>query len=173
EQEATLASIPESIWTLESRFNLEHCGEALLSEHNKPLKTYEYYPFWDWFGQFIALPGIEEFGDQFCEEVSGHSEVPLDKKSAADGRLVHELRGHDGKLFIADRGSEGRWVFLLNTNFFNVEGNCIRGRTSQTGMIAMTCLNLPLSMRNNHAFIYIPALIPAHLHELDEKNAES
>lgn len=161
EQEATLASIPESIRTLEGRFNLnidpvpyaicpqcnctyppefpngpkfpvypstcserkaaleEPCGEPLLSEYNKPLKIFEYYPFWDWFGRFIALPGIEEYGDQFCEEVSAHSEVPLDKNSAADGRLVHELRGPDGKLFIADRGAEGRWVFMLNMDFFD------------------------------------------------------
>lgn len=149
------------------------CGEPLLSKRKKPFKVFEYYPFWDWFGRFIALPGIEDFGDQFCAEVSAHEQVPLDKHNAADGRLVHDLLAADGKRFIADRGPEGRWVFILNADFFNVEGNRIRGPSSYTGMLAVTCLNLPLHLRNDHAFIYIPGLIPSHRHEPKSRESEN
>ncbi|KAJ3846092.1 hypothetical protein EV368DRAFT_53230, partial [Lentinula lateritia] len=34
-----------------------------------------------------------------------------------------------------------------------------RGKKSSTGMIAMSCLNLPLEIRNDHTFLYIPGII--------------
>lgn len=214
EQKATLVQIPESIQTLENRFNLhvefvpyaicprcnctyhptytassktpaypstcseqvtpseEPCGEALLSMYGKPFKVFLYYPFWDWFGWFIAIPGIEQYGDRFCEEVDAHTQIPVDKCNASDGSFIHQLRGPDGQRFIVDRGEEGRWLFTLNVDFFNVEGNRIRGRSASTGLIALTCLNLPLSIRNNHTFMYVPGLIPSSRHEPDSKNAE-
>ncbi|KAJ3817652.1 hypothetical protein F5880DRAFT_1492568, partial [Lentinula raphanica] len=170
QQEAALASIPESIERLEKKFNLDIeavpyaarsapiCGASLLS-YGKPIKVFEYYPFFDWFGKFIALPGIEEYGDRFCEAIDRHQVVPADKFSAADGRFMFEFRGVDGRLFVRDRRDEGRWFFTLNADFFNVEGNRICGKASSTGMLAMTCLNLPLEIRNDHAYIYIPGII--------------
>ncbi|KAJ3887127.1 hypothetical protein GG344DRAFT_90612 [Lentinula edodes] len=166
DQEATLASIPESIQTLEQKFSLNvNCIPYA------PLKIYEYYPFFDWFGRFLALPGIEEYGDKFCKTVNGHHSIPIDKVDETDGRFVHEFRANDGQLFIANRGSEGRWFFVLNADFFNVEGNCIRGKKSSTGMIAMSCLNLPLKIRNDHAFLYISGIIRGP-HEPNASNAE-
>ncbi|KAJ3847686.1 hypothetical protein EV368DRAFT_50719 [Lentinula lateritia] len=212
DQEAVLAMVPESIETLEQKFNLnikcisyavcpkcsfthppsypndathpvyptvcserrapleEPCGALLLS-YGKPLKRYEYYPFFDWFGRFLALPGIEEYGNKFCDTVSSHQSIPSDKVDQTDGRFVHEFRAQDGKLFVADRGNEGRWFFTLNADFFNVEGNRIRGKKSSTGMIAMSCLNLPLEIRNDHAFLYIPGIIRGP-HEPNASNAE-
>ncbi|KAF8828585.1 hypothetical protein HHX47_DHR3000330 [Lentinula edodes] len=212
EQEAVLASIPESIEHLEKKFNLDiecvpyavcpkcsctytpsypnntpnpvypplclerkaasknPCNEPLLS-HGKPLKIFEYYPFFDWFGKFISLPGIEEYGDKFCKNIDKHLIVPLNKVHQTDGRFVHEFCGVDGQPFIAGRGNEGRWFFTLNADFFNVEGNRIRGKTSSTGMMAMSCLNLPLNIRNDHAYLYIPGIIQGP-HEPNAVDAE-
>ncbi|KAJ3872033.1 hypothetical protein F5051DRAFT_433362 [Lentinula edodes] len=136
----------------------EPCSTSLLS-YGKPAKIFEYYPFFDWFGKFISLPGIEEYGDKFCEAVESHQNVPNKKVDQTDGCFVHEFPGADAQLFIADRGSEGRWLFTLNADFFNAEGNRIRGKKSSTGMMAMSCLNLPLKMRNDHAYLYIPGII--------------
>ncbi|KAJ3709685.1 hypothetical protein C8R42DRAFT_729944 [Lentinula raphanica] len=223
EQRATLSNIPESIRTVEKKFNLDvdfvpyaicprcnHsypptypdgpgtlpvypklcderrvlkrkdapneqpvCGEPLLC-YGKPIISFDYYSFFDWFGRFIALPGIEKYGERFCEEISSHREVPSTKRDATDGRFVHEFRGADGKLFISERGGEGRWLFVLSLDYFNVEGNRIRGRSFSTGLMAMSCLNLPLSMRNDPAFVYIPALYHCKDgHEPDSKNAET
>ncbi|KAJ3709926.1 hypothetical protein C8R42DRAFT_563696, partial [Lentinula raphanica] len=223
EQRATLSNIPESIRTVEKKFNLDvdfvpyaicprcnHsypptypdgpgtlpvypklcderrvlkrkdapneqpvCGEPLLC-YGKLIISFDYYSFFDWFGRFIALPGIEKYGERFCEEISSHREVPSTKRDATDGRFVHEFRGADGKLFISERGGEGRWLFVLSLDYFNVEGNRIRGRSFSTGLMAMSCLNLPLSMRNDPAFVYIPALYHCKDgHEPDSKNAET
>ncbi|KAJ3885702.1 hypothetical protein GG344DRAFT_30407, partial [Lentinula edodes] len=212
DQEATLAGIPETIETLEGKFNLdvdcvpyavcpkcsythapsypndpshpvypsvcserkapseEPCGASLLL-HGKPLKIFEYYPFFDWFGKFLALPGIEEYGDKFCDTVCSHQTIPNDKTDQTDGRFFHEFRAHDGQLFIANRGEEGRWFFVFNADFFNVEGNRIRGKTSSTGMMAMSCLNLPLEIRNDHAYLYMPGIIRGP-HEPNAGDAE-
>ncbi|KAJ3722376.1 hypothetical protein C8R42DRAFT_580366, partial [Lentinula raphanica] len=156
QQEAALASIPESIERLEKKFNLDIEGVPYAV---CPECIFEYYPFFDWFGKFIALPGIEEYGDRFCDAIDSHETVPVNKVSAADGRFVFEFRGADDRLFVRDRQDEGRWFFILNADFFNVEGNRIRGKASSTGMLAMTCLNLPLEIRNDHAYIYIPGII--------------
>ncbi|KAJ3885680.1 hypothetical protein GG344DRAFT_70322 [Lentinula edodes] len=148
----------------------EPCNASLLS-YGKPAKIFEYYPFFDWFGKFISLPGIEEYGDKFCEAVESHQNVPIRKVDQTDGCFVHEFLGADARLFIADRGSEGRWLFTLNADFFNAEGNRIRGKKSSTGMMAMSCLNLPLKMRNDHAYLYVPGIIQGP-HEPNAINAE-
>ncbi|GAW07260.1 serine threonine protein kinase [Lentinula edodes] len=148
----------------------EPCNASLLS-YGKPAKIFEYYPFFDWFGKFISLPGIEEYGDKFCEAVESHQNVPIRKVNQTDGCFVHEFLGADARLFIADRGSEGRWLFTLNADFFNAEGNRIRGKKSSTGIMAMSCLNLPLKMRNDHAYLYVPGIIQGP-HEPNAINAE-
>ncbi|KAJ3805668.1 hypothetical protein F5876DRAFT_91409 [Lentinula aff. lateritia] len=130
DQEATLAGIPETIETLEGKFNLDvDCV---------PYAIFKYYLFFDWFGKFLALPDIEEYGNKFCDTVCSHQTIPNDKTDQTDGRFFHEFHAHDGQLFIANRGEEGRWFFVFNADFFNVEGNYIRGKTSSTGMMAMS-----------------------------------
>ncbi|THU83949.1 hypothetical protein K435DRAFT_688521 [Dendrothele bispora CBS 962.96] len=134
------------------------CGADLL-QYNKPIKTFHYYSFLDWFGQFIALPEIEEYGDKFCQSIDECPVAPSTKASAKDGNFIRELKGPSGDLFIRDRGAEGRWLFKMYADFFNVEGNRIRGKTASTGLLGMMCLNLPLKMANDPAYIYIPGVI--------------
>ncbi|KAJ4476287.1 hypothetical protein C8R41DRAFT_869747 [Lentinula lateritia] len=193
DQEIALAGIPESIERLEKKFNLdvdcvpyavcpkcsmtyapsfpngashpvyppiclerqtsseEPCNASLLS-YGKPAKIFEYYPFFDWFGKFISLPRIEEYSDKFCEAVESHQNVPIKKVDQTDSCFVHEFLRADAQLFIADR-------------------NRIRGKKSSTGMMAMSCLNLPLKMRNDHAYLYVPGIIQGP-HEPNAINAE-
>ncbi|KAJ4492192.1 hypothetical protein C8J55DRAFT_556633 [Lentinula edodes] len=158
-----------------------HCGERLtklsepcvepLLQDGKPIKTYHAYSFYEWFGRFIAHPEIEEYGDRFCDEITSSEKIPDVKRDIKDGSFIHTFKGHNGKLFLADRGSEGRWLFLLHADFFNVEGNRIRGKTRSTGITSLVCLNLPLAMRNDPAWIFIPGLIQGK-NEPDAKNAE-
>ncbi|THV01610.1 hypothetical protein K435DRAFT_654934 [Dendrothele bispora CBS 962.96] len=135
------------------------CSSEMLDDLDRPLKIFHYYPFFDWFGKFISLPGIEQYGDKFCEHVSAHPENPPDKCDARDGSFVRTFRANDGGLFVADRGDEGRWFFRFHGDFFNVEGNRIQGATKSTGLLGLLCLNLPLNMTNDPAYIYIPGLI--------------
>ncbi|KAJ3792180.1 hypothetical protein GGU11DRAFT_693844 [Lentinula aff. detonsa] len=137
------------------------CGESLLKSNHQPQKTLEYYPFPDWFGRFLSLPGIEKYGDWFSNDIAQHYGLaPATKCNVKDGSFFHSFTAQDDKLFIADRGEEGRWFFLLHADFFNVEGNRLRGKTRSTGIVSLACLNLPLQMRNDSAHRYIPYIIP-------------
>lgn len=45
-------------------------------------------------------------------------------------------------------------MFLLYGDFFNVEGNRIGGKHASTGIISMTCVNLPLTICDDSAYGY-------------------
>ncbi|THU95284.1 hypothetical protein K435DRAFT_666729 [Dendrothele bispora CBS 962.96] len=136
----------------------EPCGAEILQQ-GKPIKTFHYYSFLEWFGKFVALPEIEELGDRFCEAVEKSPIAPEDKSSFQDGSFIWELPAPNGSSFLMARGDEGRWLFKLHADFFNTKGMRIRGRSSSTGVMSLTCLNLPLKMANDPAYIYVPGLI--------------
>ncbi|THV01483.1 hypothetical protein K435DRAFT_655161, partial [Dendrothele bispora CBS 962.96] len=135
------------------------CTGQLLDDSDQPLKCFHYYPFLAWFGKFLSLPGVEEYGDKFCEHITSHPETPSVQRNAQDGDFVRNFRANDDGLFVMDRGEEGRWFFKLYSDSFNVEGNRIRGPTTSTGVLALLCLNLPLSMSNDPAYTYLAGLI--------------
>ncbi|KAJ3875658.1 hypothetical protein F5051DRAFT_333455, partial [Lentinula edodes] len=171
-QQVSLKDIPEDIRTLEKRLNLDVDTTifAVCLNDNEPIKTFEFYSFLDWFGRFIAFPGIAQYSDAFCEQLSDNG-PPADKRESPDGRFYYEVRGPDGKLFVQERGREGRWFSKLHADFFNIEGNKINGKHSSTGVITMSCLNLPLYIREDSAFVYIAGVIQGP-HEPDSKEAE-
>ncbi|KAF8825246.1 hypothetical protein HHX47_DHR7000450 [Lentinula edodes] len=136
----------------------EPCNESLLLDNGKPMKCFEVYSFLNWFGRFIALPGVAQYGDAFCEQIAD-AHPPEDKGSACDGRFYFELKGDDGKFFVRERGKEGRWFFKFHADFFNIEGNLHGGKHNSTGIMSMSCLNLPLEIREDQAYIYIPGVI--------------
>ncbi|KAL1724860.1 hypothetical protein EV714DRAFT_222376, partial [Schizophyllum commune] len=149
------------------------CGEPLTlttEDTTRPVKAACHFPFSDWFGRFIALPKVEEYGDRFCEEIEGQApfSTPGDE---AFIRTLPSPSSTEGALFVADRGKEGRWFFALEVDFFNVEGNIAGGASRSTGVIAMTCLNLPLAMRHDDAYRYV-AWILGGPKEPDSKDAQ-
>ncbi|KAJ3833527.1 hypothetical protein F5878DRAFT_665571 [Lentinula raphanica] len=151
------------------------CGAPVVDVRGSPIKTFEYYSFFEWFGCLLALPGIERYGDSFCEEIDETPESPGDKKCTSDGRFYRKFTNSQGGLFVADRGSEGRWFFSLHADFFNIEGN-LQGKQVNstkalhesrspakyflsTGVLSITCLNLPIALREDPAFTLIFGLI--------------
>ncbi|KAJ4499225.1 hypothetical protein C8R41DRAFT_754854, partial [Lentinula lateritia] len=175
QQQAALTDIPEDIRVLEKKFKLDIKTTVfavcpLLLEHDKPIRTFEFHSFLDWFGRFLAFPGIAQYGDAFCENLTDGG-PPEKKRESSDGRFYYEVRGPDGKLFVQERGREGRWFFKLHADFFNIEGNKVNGKHSSTGVISMTCLNLPLEVREDSAFVYVAGVIQGP-HEPNSKEAE-
>ncbi|KAL1749602.1 hypothetical protein FB107DRAFT_225208 [Schizophyllum commune] len=140
------------------------CGQPLVDEKGRARQIFEYYPFFDWFGRLLALPGMQDCGERFCVAVDKNPQSPSEKHGVEDGTLVRTFpaaRDSD-RLFIADRGDEKRWLFALHVDFFNVEGNSMRGRKASTGQIVVTCLNLPLSLRNDDAYRYLGIIQGPH-----------
>ncbi|KAL1749442.1 hypothetical protein FB107DRAFT_193301, partial [Schizophyllum commune] len=173
-QSSAVEAIPHDVRSLINRFGLD-VDPIVYAVFTYPIRTLVHLPFADWFGRFISLPGVEEHGDRFCEAVDAHPSAPSSKASPADGDLIHafpspRVQGGKDGLFVADRGVEGRWLFMLEVDFFNVEGNTAGGSSRSTGVGALVCLNLPLSIRNDDAYRY-PAFILGGPKEPDSKQA--
>ncbi|KAJ3871142.1 hypothetical protein F5051DRAFT_302082, partial [Lentinula edodes] len=157
-QSKTLSDIPKDIRQLKRKSNLdvETTVYAVYSGH--PIKAFEVYSFLNWFGRLIALPGIAQYSDTFCMQISDE-QPPEDKESACNGWFYFELRGLDGKLFVCKREKEGWWFFKLHADFFNIEGNLHSGKHNSTGIMSMSCLNLPLAIQKDQAYVYVPGVI--------------
>ncbi|THU96423.1 hypothetical protein K435DRAFT_797315 [Dendrothele bispora CBS 962.96] len=167
EQSNAINDIPNSISTLEGRLNL---GISTIPYAVCPSCSCIYEPTYAIGSSQPVYDRIEEFGDRFCQHISANPENPPDKQDARDGKFVRNLQANDGSLFVADRGEEGRWLFRLHGDSFNVEGNRIRGPKNSTGVLGLLCLNLPLHMTNDPAYIYLPGLIQGP-NEPDAKEA--
>ncbi|KAJ3992024.1 hypothetical protein F5050DRAFT_1580357, partial [Lentinula boryana] len=152
-QNRALETIPLTVETVENRFNFGI--HTIIYASGKPLKAYEYYPFTEWFAQFIAQPGIQQYAKAFCDEVRNNPCAPADKIHTWDGDIYRELRGPDGNLFV-NGGEEGRFFFLLHVDFFQSKGTTGRGKHRSTGVASMRCLNLPLHLREDSNNVYIP-----------------
>ncbi|KAE9384914.1 hypothetical protein BT96DRAFT_1093828 [Gymnopus androsaceus JB14] len=162
-QKEAMTEVQKTIETVERQFNLDI--------PTIPYAIFLYYSFFEWFGRLLALPGIEEYGDCFCKEITDTPETPVDKFRPSDGRFYRELRDADGKLFIADRCGQGRWILSLHADFFNIEGNTIGGQHSSTGVMSVTVLNFPPEMRDDNGFTFIPGVIPG-FYKPDSKEAQ-
>lgn len=155
------AESPNPTYPTNCRYESPFLGlcDAPILKHGKPLKVFHYRPFLEWFGKFAALPDISSYADQFSAEVSDNAEERTEYTRTSDGWVYRTLAMDDGKSFFLDRGDEGRWVFLMLGDFFNIEGNRIGGKANSTGMMALVCLNLPWHIRYDPAYIYMPGVI--------------
>lgn len=77
-----------------------------------------------------------------------------------DGEFVKTFLGPDGEKLFIDRGAETRLFFALNVDFFNVNTVLAHNATTSCGIISMSCLNLPPSIRYRTENMYLMAVIP-------------
>ncbi len=85
------------------------------------------------------------------------SGIPNDFEDVFSADFVREFDWTDDKLFIDRPDGEGRLLFSLNLDFFNVEGVRQRGASTSTGVIAMACLNLPSTFVTSQRICTSPA----------------
>jgi hypothetical protein len=122
----------------------DECGTDLYQD-GTPIKTFHYVPFEEWFGRFISRPEVEEMLDDFCARVD--EEAPDRMSGIEDSPFIRTFLGpgstpDDPKYFFRDRGEEGRAVFSLSVDWYNVEGNLKAGAHRSTGVISLQPLSL-------------------------------
>ncbi|KAI6119067.1 hypothetical protein EDD16DRAFT_1706959 [Pisolithus croceorrhizus] len=89
-----------------------------------PIKSFIYHHFHDYVAALLARPRLENVMDKPCDRLveNLHCQPSL-FRDIWDGDFLQTFKGPDDEKLFADRGDEGRLIFSLNIDFFNIEGN--------------------------------------------------
>jgi len=142
------------------------CNASLLHDsddgHSVAIKTFAYHHFHDYVAGLLARPGFEDLMDKPCDDLmqSLSGATPSILKDVWDAEFLRTFEGpRSGTLFV-DRQGEGRLLFSVNVDFFNIEGNRQRNATTSCGIISCACLNLPPDIRYKPENMYLAGIIP-------------
>lgn len=127
------------------------------SEHC-PKKTFLYYDFNNYLANLLSQHNIKSTMDQACDDLF-HSVSSPPPHVVQNPFKAHFLGSDPSKLFV-DRGEEGRYLFTLHVDFFNLEGIHVHGASMSLGIISMACLDLPLDIQYKPENLYLAGIIP-------------
>lgn len=126
---------------------------------NQPIKPFVYHSIHDFIAGLLADPELEQYMDDVVDNArrfqSDHSGSTTD---IWQGEFLQTMEGPSPGTLFLDRQGGGRYAFAFNYDSFAVEGLRLRGSTNSVGLLAMTCLNLPPHLRQNH--LYQAGIIP-------------
>lgn len=131
-----------------------------------PIRPFGYQSFPDFVAGLLSRPGIEDVID-LAWASGGKKEIMRD---IWDGSGVHELKGPDGKAFSDGPAGEGRLVWSLTIDWFNPYQNKQAGKKASVGSMIMSCLNLPISLRNKPENLYLSVIPGPREPETDQIN---
>lgn len=127
----------------------------------KPIMPFVYNHFHDYLARLLSRPDLELMMDKACDDLM--STIDYKPRFVTDTWGAQFLRSFEGPtpgMLFVDRKGEGRYVFTMNIDSFNVEGMCIRGASKSCSLISMACLNLAPEIRYKPENIYIAGIIP-------------
>jgi Transposase family tnp2 len=141
------------------------CDEPLLQPSAdgklEPIKIFLYHHFHDYLAGLLSRPDLEVLMDRPCDDLlASIGSPPHIIKDVWDANFFRTFKGPSGQSLFIDRGTEGRYAFTLNVDFFNIEGNLQRNASTSTGIISCACLNLPLDIRYKSENMYLAGIIP-------------
>lgn len=143
------------------------CGAQLLSNSkdnkaSQPIKPFVYHSFHDYLAGLLSRPDLETSMDKYCDDLNNSLGSPP-PEIVSDVWEAQFLRTFDGPTkgtpFVARSGEDGRYAFVINVDFFNIEGMRIRGASTSCGLISLACLNLPPQIRYKPENMYV-CIIP-------------
>ena len=75
--------------------------------------------------------------DKSCDDLMStiNQEPPKFARDVWDAEFIRKFKGPRSHRLFVDRGNEGRYLFAINIDFFNVEGMRIRGASNSCGLI--------------------------------------
>ncbi|KAF8573660.1 hypothetical protein K439DRAFT_1624914 [Ramaria rubella] len=124
-----------------------------------PIRTFVYHHFTDYLAGLLSQH--ETVMDNAClnRQASINERQPTYIKGVFDAQFLRTFEGPvSGQLFI-DGGTEGRYLFVINIDFFNAEGMCICGTSASSGLISAACINLPEDIHDKPENMYCAGII--------------
>ena len=130
----------------------EVCRERLLresivnnsSKSAKPIKPFVYHNFHDYLANLLSHSDLEFMMDKSCIEFMStvNDKSPEFVRDIWDAEFLRSFKGPKSCHLFVDRASEGRYLFTININFFNIEGMRVQGASTSCGLISIVCINL-------------------------------
>lgn len=145
------------------------CGTPLLERHSvgglviyRPILVCAYHELNDYICGLESRDDLRGYLDGACDSAMDEirSGVRNEINDVLTGDFARNFKWTDDKLFIDRPKGEGRLLFSLNLDFFNVEEMRLRGASASSGILAMACLNLPVDIRYKPENMYIACVIP-------------
>jgi len=146
------------------------CGERLLrdsvvddsSETAKPIKPFVYHHFHDYLASLLSRKDLEFMMDKSCDEFMStiNDKLPEFVRDIWDAEFLRSFKGPKSCRLFVNRGDEGRYLFTINIDFFNIEGMRVQGASTSCGLISMVCLNLFPEIRYKPENMYVASIIP-------------
>lgn len=125
-----------------------------------PIKAYVSYDFKDWLAGLLSRSGIEDAMDSAWDRMNTSSpEEPLN--DIFQGSVIRDFKGPDGSTHFGMAGETdaGRYLFAFSVDFFNSLGNKAAGKKVSIGAVTISCLNLPIEMRNLPENMFLAGII--------------
>ncbi|KAG2107659.1 uncharacterized protein F5147DRAFT_653187 [Suillus discolor] len=136
----THSQIPRSMETALSHFKLDGQTTACVPSADgklEPIKIFLYHHFHNYLTGLLSCPNLEVLMDRPCDDLlASIGSPPHIIKDVWDANFFRTFKGPSGQSLFIDRGTEGRYTFTLNLDFFNIEGNLQRNASTSTGIIS-------------------------------------
>jgi hypothetical protein len=138
------------------------CGKDLCykrGERMRPLLLFRRRLFGDWLKGLLSRPGMVDKMEAAWEELKRPpSEIVTD---IWGGSFVRSMKGPDNISPVSSiPKKEIRILLSVAVDWFNPYHNKVSGKNASTGVIFMTCLNLPPPERHKDENIYLVGILP-------------
>jgi hypothetical protein len=149
------------------------CNADLL-EKKRPIRPFVLPCFYQYISKLLSNKEIETYLDKACEVGldAARGSLPDPIVHPFQASFVRNLKGPDQEHLFIDGGSnrEARLIFGLNVDWFNFFRSTNRGVTTSTGVLILSCLNLPLHLRDKPEYMFVAVIPGPHSPPADEIN---
>jgi len=124
-----------------------------------PVREYHYQSMSDYLARLYAREDLQDY--LYTDPTTHQYRRPDGVWDIWEAPVLRDFLGPDGRTpFIKPPDKEGRLVFSLNMDGFNLYGTKQSGKKVTVGAIYMVCLNLPPAIRYDIENMYLVGVIP-------------
>ncbi|KAJ7064178.1 hypothetical protein C8F01DRAFT_1275430 [Mycena amicta] len=135
------------------------CRTSLLDHHRHPLKSFLSPSFLDYVARLLSNPELEELIEKSPIDATAWAAAQHEFiDSVLQAELIQKFKGPgEAPLFIKQAGRLPI-AFSIGVDYFPPRGSGIHSSSASIGVLKLSCLNLPISLRNAPENVYASIL---------------